>query len=71
MGFSEGRVGRILITNDDGINAEGLVVLEELAHQLADEIWVIAPDDNCSGYGRSLTLGRDLHIPQHGDKRHT
>ena len=73
MGFSEGRVGRILITNDDGsINAEGLVVLEELAHQLADEVWVIAPDDNCSGYGRSLTLGRDLHItPRSGDKRYT
>ena len=71
MGFSEGRVGRILITNDDGINAEGLVVLEELAHQLADEVWVIAPDDNCSGYGRSLTLGRDLHITQNGDKRYT
>lgn len=71
MGFSEGRVGRILISNDDGIDAEGLVVLEELAHQLSDEVWVIAPDDNCSGYGRSLTLGRDLHITRHGDRRYT
>ncbi|MGC6485835.1 MAG: 5'/3'-nucleotidase SurE [Candidatus Puniceispirillales bacterium] len=71
MGFSEGRVGRILISNDDGIDAEGLVVLEELAHQLADEVWVIAPDSNCSGYGRSLTLGRDLHLTRHGERRYT
>jgi 5'-nucleotidase len=71
MGFSEGRVGRILISNDDGINAEGLVVLEELAHQLSDDVWVIVPDDNCSGYGRSLTLGRDLQITRHSDRRFT
>ncbi len=71
MGFSEGRVGRILISNDDGINAEGLVVLEELAHQLSDDIWVIAPDSNCSGFGRSMTLGRDLKITKHADRRFT
>ena len=31
---------RILLTNDDGINAPGLKVLEAIAAQLSDDIWV-------------------------------
>ena len=37
---------RILITNDDGINAPGLKVLEEIAAEIAGpsgEVWVVAP----------------------------
>ena len=36
------KVGRVLITNDDGINAPGLKVLEEIAAEIADEVWVFA-----------------------------
>jgi len=68
---SQGRVGRILITNDDGIHAAGLKVLEAIAHTLADEVWVFAPDGNCSGYGRALTLTRDLNVTRHDDKRYS
>ena len=64
-------VGRILITNDDGIDAPGLKVLEDIARQFSDDIWVFAPDDNCSGYGRSLTLGKDLKVTHHGHQRMT
>ena len=68
---SQGRVSRILITNDDGIHAAGLTVLEEIANHLADEVWVFAPDGNCSGYGRALTLTRDLTVTRHEDKRYS
>ena len=34
---------RILLPNDDGINAEGLQVLERIARALSDDIWVVAP----------------------------
>ena len=64
-------VGRILITNDDGIDAPGLKVLEDIALTLSDDIWVFAPDDNCSGFGRSLTLGKDLTVTHHGHQRIT
>jgi 5'-nucleotidase len=32
---------RILLTNDDGIHAQGLDVLEEIARTLSDDIWVV------------------------------
>jgi 5'-nucleotidase len=51
---------RILVTNDDGINAPGLKVMEAIARQLSDEVWVVAPEINHSGAGHSLTLRRPL-----------
>lgn len=68
---STGRVKRVLISNDDGIDAMGLEVLEEIAHAIADEVWVIAPDDNCSGYGRSTTLKREIKATKRGERRYT
>ena len=66
---ANGKIRRVLLTNDDGIDAAGLKILEDIAAGLADEVWVFAPDDNCSGAGRSLTLNRDLSIKQHGTRR--
>jgi 5'-nucleotidase len=37
---------RILLTNDDGIHAPGLTVLEAIARQLSDDIWICAPQRN-------------------------
>ncbi len=53
---------RILITNDDGIGADGLAVLERVARSLAPEVWVVAPEHEQSGAGHSLTLRRPLRI---------
>jgi 5'-nucleotidase len=53
---------RILVTNDDGIHAEGLAVLETIAVQLADEVWVCAPETERSGASRSLTLAEPLRV---------
>jgi 5'-nucleotidase len=47
---------RILVTNDDGIHAEGLQTLERVARVLSDDVWVVAPELEQSGSSRSLTL---------------
>ncbi len=55
---------RILVTNDDGIAAEGLGVLTEIARALSDDVWVIAPETNQSGTSHSLTLYTPLRLRQ-------
>ena len=60
---------RILLTNDDGIHAEGLKALERIARTLSDDIWVVAPAEENSGAGHSLTLTRPVRLFQH-DERH-
>lgn len=60
---------RILLTNDDGINAPGFSVLEEIAAALSDDIWVVAPAEEQSGAGHSLTLTAPLRLREHSDRR--
>ena len=55
-----GEKPRILVTNDDGINAPGLEVMAAIARAISDEVWVVAPEVNHSGAGHSLTLRRPL-----------
>lgn len=62
---------RILISNDDGINAPGLKILEDIAAQLSDDIWVVAPDEEQSGAGHSLSLSRPVRIREHSDRRYS
>ncbi|RHW17134.1 5'/3'-nucleotidase SurE [Sphingomonas gilva] len=60
---------RILVTNDDGIHAPGLKILEALAAKLSDDIWVVAPSEEQSGAGHSLTLTRPVRLRKHGERR--
>jgi 5'-nucleotidase len=60
---------RILVTNDDGIHARGLGIAEAIARRFSDDVWVVAPSDEQSGAGHSLTLTRPLRLRQHGEKR--
>src|SRR3546814_11293641 len=60
---------RILLTNDDGYYAPGFAVLEAIARQLSDDIWVCAPSEEQSGAGHSLTLSRPVRVRQHGTRR--
>jgi 5'-nucleotidase len=53
---------RILVTNDDGINAPGLKILERIARTLSSDVWVVAPETNQSGASHSLTMHRPLRI---------
>ena len=59
---------RILITNDDGIHAEGIAVLERIARTLSDDIWVIAPETDQSGLAHSLTLSEPLRLRKIDDR---
>ncbi|RYE34858.1 MAG: 5'/3'-nucleotidase SurE [Hyphomicrobiales bacterium] len=60
---------RILVTNDDGIHAEGLAVLERIARQLSDDVWVVAPETDQSGVAHSLSLSNPLRLRQIEAKR--
>lgn len=62
---------RIMVTNDDGIHAPGLVALEAIARELSDDVWVIAPEMEQSGASHSLTINKPLRMRQLGDKRFT
>jgi 5'-nucleotidase len=55
---------RILLTNDDGIHAEGLAALERIAAQLSDDVWVCAPEYEQSGASRALTLAEPVRVRQ-------
>lgn len=61
---------RILVTNDDGIDAPGLRVLERVAQGFSDDVWVVAPETEQSGTGHSLTLSRPLRHRQLAGRRH-
>jgi len=60
---------RILLTNDDGINAEGLVALERIAAQLSDDVWVCAPEYEQSGASRALTLAEPIRVRKLGPRK--
>ena len=59
---------RILLTNDDGVHAEGLAVLERIARALSDDVWVVAPETDQSGLAHSLTLSEPLRLRQISEK---
>jgi 5'-nucleotidase len=60
---------RILLTNDDGIHAPGLKVLEAIAREFSDDITVVAPSEEQSGTGHSLTLSRPVRLHRMGEQR--
>jgi 5'-nucleotidase len=53
---------RILISNDDGVHAEGLALLERIARQLSDDLFIVAPEYDQSGVAHSLSLSDPLRI---------
>ncbi|ATQ42467.1 5'/3'-nucleotidase SurE [Caulobacter mirabilis] len=59
---------RILLTNDDGIHAEGLETLERIARALTDDVWIAAPEYEQSGAGRALTLSDPLRVRKVRDR---
>src|ERR671929_474308 len=60
---------RILLTNDDGVNARGLRLLEEVARKFSDDLWIVAPTEEQSGAGHSLTLTQPVRLRRHGERR--
>ncbi len=60
---------RILISNDDGVHAKGINVLENIAKTISDDVWVVAPDVDQSGASHALTLRSPFRITQHQEKK--
>jgi 5'-nucleotidase len=60
---------RVLLTNDDGIDAPGMAVLESIASQLGYEIWVVAPEHDQSGTSHSISLHAPLRLSERGTRR--
>ena len=61
---------RILLTNDDGIHAEGLAVLERIAAKLSDDVIVVAPEIDQSGVAHSLSLNDPLRLRKISERRY-
>src|ERR1700731_2569288 len=60
---------RILVTNDDGIHAEGLDVCAEIGRALSQDVWVVAPEFDQSGVSHSLSLNDPLRLREVGERR--
>ncbi len=60
---------RILITNDDGVRADGLKVIEQIAASVSDDVWVVAPAEEQSGMSRAITLNDPLRVREMGPRR--
>lgn len=60
---------RILVSNDDGVRSEGISALEEIARSMSDDVWVVAPEEEQSGAGHSLSLHTPIRMRQI-DARH-
>jgi len=60
---------RILVVNDDGINAPGLKVLERIAKSLSKDVWVFAPEVEQSGMSHAFTLTGAIRVQRLGPRR--
>lgn len=59
---------RIMLCNDDGIDAPGLKVLERIAYTLSDDVWICAPASEQSAASRALSIREPLRVSQRGEK---
>lgn len=56
---------RILISNDDGMYAEGISALRKAMEKVADEVYVVAPDRERSACGHGITVTRPLRAKEY------
>lgn len=66
--MSDKPLSRVLLTNDDGFDAPGLAALADIARQMADEVWIVAPQQDQSGMGQSVTLNGPVRCVARGDR---
>jgi 5'-nucleotidase len=62
---------RILTTNDDGIRAPGLAVLDQIAAEMSNDVWVVAPEADCSDAFGAPTVCKPLKLHQVGSQRYS
>ena len=62
---------RILLTNDDGIRAPGLKILRQIAEQISDDIWTVAPAQEQSAASRGVSLHNPIMTRQVDEKTYS
>nr|MBA3447110.1 5'/3'-nucleotidase SurE [Pseudaminobacter sp.] len=62
---------RILVCNDDGIEAPGLARLVAAAGLVSDDLWVVAPEVKHTAAGSSLTIAKPLTMRRQGERRYS
>ncbi len=65
---------RVLVTNDDGINAPGLEIAETIAREIAGpdgEVWTVAPESERSGVGHCISYTTPTRVSQLAERRFT
>jgi 5'-nucleotidase len=62
---------RVLVSNDDGIDAAGLSALEKVARTLSSDVWTIAPDGDRSGYSHRITLRATYSLTKLSERRYS
>jgi 5'-nucleotidase len=60
---------RLLLVNDDGIDAPGIILLEKIMRRYTDDIWVVAPDEEKSGASHSISMNVPVRVRRR-DERH-
>ena len=60
---------RVMLTNDDGIDAPGMEVMEAIAAEVAREVWVVAPEHDQSGQSHAISLHHALRVSKRGERR--
>jgi len=63
-------VNKVLLTNDDGLDAPGLAVLQEIAEAIAEEVWIAAPVMDASGTGSSVSIHHALRVYEAAPRRY-
>lgn len=61
---------RVLLVNDDGLHARGILLLEELVRQFTDDVWVVAPDEEKSGASHSISLYTPVRVRKLSDRHY-
>lgn len=62
---------RILVCNDDGVEAPGIAFLSEVARTLSQDVWVVAPDGKRTAGSSSLTIARPLTMTRLSERRYS
>jgi len=61
---------RVLVVNDDGIDSDGLALLERTARAFTNDVWTVAPHENQSARGRAYTLRRPVGCRRLAERRY-
>jgi 5'-nucleotidase len=60
----------ILLTNDDGIDAEGLLAIRDALASTCESVVTIAPESDCSGFARKCTFSRPVGVTRVSGGQH-